>query len=789
MKCLYCLDNTKNLIEHIIKKHNMSEQEYKDKYNVDFIKFKNGRMRTVSRKSEEQYPIECTVCGERFKNEKKLEFHCLREKDLLHSYIIFNKENLDEWVECKICGLRRRKLDSHIKSEHNLTVEEYWEQYNNTPIISKNFERRAREGGFRAALVVDQRVYKHLCRECKDVMIEGKNLICVSCKLKKAREKQEKKFENKVEEIDFVRCRCILENGKKCNWPDTRLTYHIKYHDYTVQQYKEEFGDIICINLRQKTAFRGKHSEETKKKMSKSHKGNIPWNTKLTKYDHPSIMKIAEKAEIRMSQLANNNWHINPLSGKRNGNFEKSTWLKGLTKETSELVENHSESNIGLFHHRSNYGNNELYNKNAFIYRYEIEQKEKVKKIDRKCIECDCKDLSKLSIHHIIPKGCFNFYELSAHSYNNLITLCDKCHSKFGQLVDQAVLKSNLDKKIFKRQFENEFFLFSKWINFANSRFVSCMPINKRFIQVLSEQERIRLSEIIFEELRVTGFPFVSYSEDELITDFENIKKSSVKFSSNILRNYNSSGYKIRDHFIRQQYLRFQELFNNDQKLMKLIRNRLGLDWKVKPEFFNINKKTFLRGFEVIYPSHRFSKYQSAVAKWVCEQFCDSNKVFDYSAGWGNRMLGVIASNRDYIGIDTNSKLVVELQNMSQWLKSKTEKSILIENVDAVDYNYGEIDFAYSCPPYGIQEKYFGMQYKTDQEWLDCFMRPVISKCYLSLKKSGKFVCHLSAKIALVIKNELKCFKEIKTIDVVNRYSHFIDKKERVNEIILICTK
>ena len=43
----------------------------------------------------------------------------------------------DDLIYCRICNIARKRLDSHIKSVHDLTIEQYQEQYNG-PIFSKN---------------------------------------------------------------------------------------------------------------------------------------------------------------------------------------------------------------------------------------------------------------------------------------------------------------------------------------------------------------------------------------------------------------------------------------------------------------------------------------------------------------------------------------------------------------------------------------------------------------------------------------------------------------------------
>ena len=263
------------------------------------------------------YRCQVDQCNKEFATEKILQKHYYQSKDLDHRKILYNDLNKDEWVECKVseCNYRGKTLRNHVK-DHGLTIEQYKELYGNESHMAQVYIEKSRKGGFKAIEKATTRVYKdHPCEICKKNIVKSQKKICVQCKLKKARDNQEAKFVGLKENVDFIRCQVKLEDGSICNWPDTRISRHIAHHGYTKQQYKKEFPEynLVCNKTKDKTAFRGKHSEKTKKKMAASHKDQIPWNHGLTKYDHPGIASIANKNAIRMSQLHNNTWHTNPF--------------------------------------------------------------------------------------------------------------------------------------------------------------------------------------------------------------------------------------------------------------------------------------------------------------------------------------------------------------------------------------------------------------------------------------------------------------------------------------------
>lgn len=119
------------------------------------------------------------------------------------------------------------------------------------------------------------------------------------------RELQETKFVGMQDGIDFVRCQFVFGNGSICNWPDTRISGHLKaVHNCDRDKYLKLYPSalITCKKLKMKTAFHGTHSEETKKNMAKSHLGIKPWNKGLNKLTNE---RVKQQAITMKETLAN----------------------------------------------------------------------------------------------------------------------------------------------------------------------------------------------------------------------------------------------------------------------------------------------------------------------------------------------------------------------------------------------------------------------------------------------------------------------------------------------------
>lgn len=798
MKCLIenCGHEATDLNQHITKTHGMTKDEYKLKFNVKYLIDEEVRMkRGLSRKNnQERKKFICHIesCTNKFHStEGELIKHFRGSKDVEHNHVLYNEKNKDKWIECKICGFRKAKIFDHVLKEHGMQTEEYEKYFGQGSLINPNYLEKIRENGKTATLFVDQRVYgPHKCKLC-DNIIDGKKVICSKCKIKNARKEQEEKFKDLEENNHFVRCQCKHEDGTFCGWPDTRIFSHIKMHNYSIHQYRQEFRGklLIAPALQIKQMFVGPHTEETKLKIAEAHLGIEPWNKGLTQDDHPSLESISEKAKTRVGQLQNNQFHL--LAGKIK-HKEKKSWANGLTNETSELLENINERGSGLFNHNSYFGFEPMFDLNKNMEDFREEQKEKIRIADGKCLECQ--SIENLITHHIIQGSYFHPHDFNAHSFTNLITLCTNCHSSIARKVDFAFTNSKGNLEFMKISFSDEYLKFIEWKDYASKRIVKIIPFEKKRLERLDVKVRSTFEDMLFDELRNEGFPKIEYSDQVLAKDYKNLTDCNFQYNYvNDLTTELTSGNKIIDHFIKQQFSKLEIIYQDDVKLRNVIRDLLGIS-KENNEPWNLTNKNVINCFRNLNISYAFSRYKTVIAKWIIQQFCDSDTVYDYAAGWGSRMLAAASVGKNYIGVDTNTKLVDELRVLAEWLENKNRGiKIKLENTDAKDFDPGLIKFAYSCPPYGVLEKYENMPFENNIEWFEYYMKPVIHKCYNSLEKDGKFVCHINTKLEKIIQGELikTGFHEFRIIPVENRVNKY-DKtgtKMKNNETILIYEK
>ncbi len=126
---------------------------------------------------------------------------------------------------------------------------------------------------------------------------------------------------------------------------------------------------------------------------------------------------------------------------------------------------------------------------------------------------------------------------------------------------------------------------------------------------------------------------------------------------------------------------------------------------------------------------------------------------YDYSCGWGHRLLGALSSNVNYFGTDPNFKLVKKLKKLAKLYKQ-------VNNVNLITdiQPYGSEVFqpqwvnlmgvAFSSPPYFALEDYkIGTQSYTDgvtyEDWLNNYFKQTVINIDKYLIEGGYFLINV----------------------------------------------
>lgn len=161
--------------------------------------------------------------------------------------------------------------------------------------------------------------------------------------------------------------------------------------------------------------------------------------------------------------------------------------------------------------------------------------------------------------------------------------------------------------------------------------------------------------------------------------------------------------------------------------------NRAGLaEWKS-----HISQDTPSGYFTVAsLRSNRASQFKPRIASILASEF-RATRVLDFSAGWGDRCIGVMAKGVEYIGIDSNIELEEAYTQMAE--RFRIHPQMLFQPAETVDFtSLPTYDMILTSPPYFTLEQYNNMpSYQGYQGWVETFLRPVIQRSWASLKENG----------------------------------------------------
>ena len=124
-------------------------------------------------------------------------------------------------------------------------------------------------------------------------------------------------------------------------------------------------------------------------------------------------------------------------------------------------------------------------------------------------------------------------------------------------------------------------------------------------------------------------------------------------------------------------------------------------------------------------------------------------RVLDISAGWGDRLVGCMASNIDeYKGFDPNIAMQSAYKDLIDFLRPHAVNKKIACSVDPLPFEDAQLhanyyDLVMSSPPYFMMEIYSGdstqstSTTKNERDWYTKYLKRWIDKCYLALKPDG----------------------------------------------------
>lgn len=192
-------------------------------------------------------------------------------------------------------------------------------------------------------------------------------------------------------------------------------------------------------------------------------------------------------------------------------------------------------------------------------------------------------------------------------------------------------------------------------------------------------------------------FPFRKHNKNELLYEYEKLK-DKLNITDNI---------KFPIPYIRIG-MKCSNIFFQKERLKTPSQNKISCFdyWKLnKSKIIKYNSNSSHDLFStVVFMNHAPSQFPIVTAGMIYKYF-GATKVLDPYAGWGDRCIAAMAMNINYIGIDSNPKLLKNYNNMIKYFYTKSKIKIINNKSENINLNKLDFDFVLSSPPFWNNKK------------------------------------------------------------------------------------
>lgn len=184
----------------------------------------------------------------------------------------------------------------------------------------------------------------------------------------------------------------------------------------------------------------------------------------------------------------------------------------------------------------------------------------------------------------------------------------------------------------------------------------------------------------------------------------------------------------------------------------------------------------------------------------IFNKFPETKNYYDFSCGWGERLLCSLGRHINYYGTDPNTDLCHNLNKMTDDYRKFTndDKTVTdIRNTGSEIYHKdweNKMDLCFSSPPYFNLETYEpdnekqSIYNRSFDEWINEYMKPTMTNCHRYLKDNGHLVINISNTRALpdieepVNKTALESgFELVEKYDMKQTHSRWTGKEKHEN--------
>ena len=231
-------------------------------------------------------------------------------------------------------------------------------------------------------------------------------------------------------------------------------------------------------------------------------------------------------------------------------------------------------------------------------------------------------------------------------------------------------------------------------------------------------------------------------------------------FYINKLTDYFSEKCRVKCQFANHK-IPYENYMKNRDNILKVFYYKYGyINNKILDDYYYKNRMFMCSNFKI------------SVMISILKLFKPTN-MLDFSAGWGDRLIGAIAYGTKYTGVDPSKCLKNKYQKIIETLSDNTNNyKIINEPFEEVNLGDNIYDFVFTSPPFFTYENYEKdnekqsiKKFNTLELWREKFLFPSLEKSIKHLK--------INKYLALYIDN-FKGYEYIK--DMLN----FMEKKNNI---------
>lgn len=239
--------------------------------------------------------------------------------------------------------------------------------------------------------------------------------------------------------------------------------------------------------------------------------------------------------------------------------------------------------------------------------------------------------------------------------------------------------------------------------------------------------------------------------------DFKDVQSQFIKIDNGGVKSNLVTNYYVKDLMAKVRVYfnnwTIEEALNY-KPLIEFFAGKSSDNKKVYPDTMSLGSKVEtafrLCGFKT---ASKPSNFPIKTVDEILSQYNVNGNYYDYSCGWGSRLLSSLKNNVNYYGTDPNYILCDRLNSMAADYKDTCKKEVQVDirshgsEIFIPEWE-NTIGVAFSSPPYYNLEDYqIGEQsYKagvTYESWLNNYMKPTIENIKKYLIKDGFFIINI----------------------------------------------